>query len=604
MFIVSVIPIVRHAPKEILSYRSREKFSPGVLIFVPFRKKHIPAMVTAVHDLREDKTALKRASFQVRTITNTTTHTLPLGITKSIEETATYHGKRAGMIYHALMKEAFLSFISTHDTQKRKRGVYKKKTLEKPRDERLLAYRTYIAHAKKHGNVVLLSAPTLVECSFLHAFFTEQGDTTHLITGKTTKRHIEKILKTLSTEGGALIITPAFLAVPLTNVETLIIDSEGREAWRDMHRDFLDFRVFGNFRAKNEGLTLIIGDFPLRSAVRPPQEKNPSDASLGSISVVSMKKDVLVQEERNTPFRILGHTLITAIEKTGKERVPIILIASRRGYAPLSICRDCGSVVSDKSGRPLLLQTNEKGEKVFISRDKKYIKGTEDPCGSCGSWNILPLGIGVERVRDQVAELFPKRTLSCFTHFHEEKTSDALRKALQEGDCIVGTEGLLTLLPARIPTIGIVSADSLLSLPFYGARERFLRLVLMARERSQHVILQTRNDDVHARGGDLKKFFKEEIALRTTLRYPPTWTLVRIEASGNPALLKKHISFLTAHFAKWRPEIIPETREGVTIKSGVLLRIKKKNWPEADIVSLLTHLPIEYRSIIDPESIL
>jgi primosomal protein N' (replication factor Y) len=315
------------------------------------------------------------------------------------------------------------------------------------------------------------------------------------------------------------------------------------------------------------------------------------------------REDVRKRAQKE-PFRVIAPELEKRIQTLQKKRVPVVLIAVRRGYAPVSICRDCETTVTDSEGRPLILYTNTKGERAFRDTNGKVHKDADISCSTCGGWNILPLGIGIERVRDTLAELFPRAPIACFSSVNETATPKLLEDALRAGSLIVGSEAILALLPKNIKEIAIVSADSLLALPFYRARERFLRLVLLARERSEQVTVQTRKADTVKKMMDTQSFFKEEHALRTQFRYPPEWRLILIVAEGALVREKTVMETVRERCAPWSEDVLTKrTSEGKTTLS-LLLRIKAEIWPEQNIVTLLQSLPPSFRILIDPESIL
>ena len=49
-----------------------------------------------------------------------------------------------------------------------------------------------------------------------------------------------------------------------------------------------------------------------------------------------------------------------------------------------------------------LFTKKDKGGREFVCKKCKKQKSAEVVCGECGSWNLVPLGIGVERVVEEL----------------------------------------------------------------------------------------------------------------------------------------------------------------------------------------------------------
>ena len=91
---------------------------------------------------------------------------------------------------------------------------------------------------------------------------------------------------------------------------------------------------------------------------------------------------------------------------------------------------------------------------------------------------------------------------------------------------------LLAALPVPLSLAAIASADSLLALPFWRARERFVRLGLLLTSIAPRALIATRLPDDAAvktlRDPKDTSFFDEESSLRKALGYPPYGTLISL----------------------------------------------------------------------------
>ncbi|MEZ4103384.1 MAG: hypothetical protein R3B55_02420 [Candidatus Paceibacterota bacterium] len=80
----------------------------------------------------------------------------------------------------------------------------------------------------------------------------------------------------------------------------------------------------------------------------------------------------------------------------------MFLFTLRKGYATTTICNDCGTIATE-DGEPLILfEDREKNIRYFKTIKSKKILNAERTCTNCKSWNLVPLGIGTEKVYEEV----------------------------------------------------------------------------------------------------------------------------------------------------------------------------------------------------------
>jgi primosomal protein N' (replication factor Y) len=234
-------------------------------------------------------------------------------------------------------------------------------------------------------------------------------------------------------------------------------------------------------------------------------------------------------------------------------------------------------------------------------------------CQRCGSWNLLPLGIGIERVEEEVRAAFgtaPVTVIAPDTAQSPSKMKKVLAAAYERNDIIAATEAALPWLyavPPTRPTFGVIaSADSLLALPFWRARERFVRLSLFFSGIVDTLLMLTRHPEdaaVEALTASGGSFWNEETALRKALAYPPFGTLITATAEGSSSAVVElidQISFLTSAYG---PVVLPPRQLGARVSQTIVLALKQQEWPDTKLSLLLSSLPPAVRVRIDPESL-
>ncbi len=290
----------------------------------------------------------------------------------------------------------------------------------------------------------------------------------------------------------------------------------------------------------------------------------------------------------------------------------VVLLAARRGYAPSVVCRDCGQAQVDDRGVPLTF-TTARGRK-FVTSDGISEVPAERPCTRCESWNLLPLGIGIERVAEEVAQLFPNtgHLLVASESLATARMQRQVRVAAREpGTIIIGTEALVPLLQDLqlvVQPFGvIVSADSLLALPFWRSRERFVRLVYAFAGVCRTVLLSTRRSEdtaVQSLSVTPEAFWEEETSLRRLLSYPPFGTLITLSVEGTSIHVEGAITKLLEAFSAYTPAALPcRVLSPTRIRRTVVLHVADGMWPDAVLAAHIRTLPPGIRVRIDPESL-
>jgi primosomal protein N' (replication factor Y) len=167
-----------------------------------------------------------------------------------------------------------------------------------------------------------------------------------------------------------------------------------------------------------------------------------------------------------------------------------------------------------------------------------------ETCPACGSRKIRHLGTGTEQVESALKQRFPgARTLRWDRDTTRQKGSH--RRILeafsdQQADVLIGTQMLAKGLDLPLVTlVGVVLADTGLHLPDYRTNERTFQILTQVAGRAGRsplggqVILQTFQPEHFviqtAARHDYRDFYRQEIASRQQLGYPPFTRLVRLE---------------------------------------------------------------------------
>jgi primosomal protein N' (replication factor Y) len=259
---------------------------------------------------------------------------------------------------------------------------------------------------------------------------------------------------------------------------------------------------------------------------------------------------------------IFSRELIAELGNTLKRGEQAILFLNRRGTATYVFCRDCGYVVKcPRCDAPLTYHVST-GEKLLCHRCG-YERQMPKKCPECGNSSIRAYGLGSEKVEAEVQNLFPKaRTLRWDWETTRQKDAHEIilsHFAAGRADVLVGTQMLAKGLDLpRVTLVGIVLADVGLHLPDPFAVERVFQVLTQVAgragrsSRGGQVVLQTFSPGHYAIQAaamhDVNGFYKEELAQRKRLGYPPYSQLIRLEYRHyDPGRAEKEANVLAAN---------------------------------------------------------
>jgi primosomal protein N' (replication factor Y) len=264
-----------------------------------------------------------------------------------------------------------------------------------------------------------------------------------------------------------------------------------------------------------------------------------SELSLPPTTVVDLRLE-LRAGNRST----LSRALRLALERAIARGEQAILYLNRRGYATVVLCRDCGHVV-DCPACEIPFAYHADGALLCHRCGRR---GTPpERCPHCGSARIRHLGVGTQRVEDDVRGAVPAaRILRLDRDAVRRKGAHAAAfEAMRSGraQVIVGTQMVAKGfdLPG-VTLVGVVNADTLLSLPDHTAAERTFQLLTQVLGRSGRGtgggrgILQTYLPDHYAvraaAAHDYETFAEAEIAVRRRFGHPPFGRLVLLQTAA------------------------------------------------------------------------
>lgn len=244
--------------------------------------------------------------------------------------------------------------------------------------------------------------------------------------------------------------------------------------------------------------------------------------------------------------RWLSSHLTEAIAQTFAKGEQTLLFLNRRGYAPLTLCRSCGHRLECPQCDAWLVE--HRFRKELSCHHCGYTAPSPKACPACGAEDsLVACGPGVERIAEEVAELFPQARVALLSSDvlgGPQAWREAVRQIQDhEVDIVIGTQvvakghnfPMLTL-------VGVVDADLGLENGDLRAGERTFQLLHQVSGRAGRaalpgrVMLQTYMPEHGVMrtllSGERDAFLAREAEARERLGYPPYGRLAGIVISS------------------------------------------------------------------------
>ncbi|MFZ1250789.1 MAG: primosomal protein N' [Candidatus Microsaccharimonas sp.] len=192
------------------------------------------------------------------------------------------------------------------------------------------------------------------------------------------------------------------------------------------------------------------------------------------VVLVDMKK-----RENFKKHRFLSNALLEQIEHNTASGKQTLLFHNRRGSASTTLCENCGwTAECPRCFVPLVLHADSFSLSCHIC---DHTAKVPTACPVCQSANIIHKGIGTKLIESELRRLFPKAIIARFDGDNtSDETVNQRYKELYDGsiDIAIGTQVVAKGLDLpNLHTVGVIQADSGLSLPDYASSERAFQLL-------------------------------------------------------------------------------------------------------------------------------
>jgi len=343
------------------------------------------------------------------------------------------------------------------------------------------------------------------------------------------------------------------LFAPLADPGVIVIDEEHDGAYKSDEGFRYHARSLARRRARAADCPLVLG-----SATPSLETRSAADGGdverivlphrIGGRPLPAVELVDLAKERAALPRGrklVITTPLRRALADILSEGGQALLFLNRRGFSTQITCFSCGHVERcEDCDIALVYHAPEERLRCHYC---DFAKEPEDRCRGCGSGDNALLGIGTQRIEEEVRSEFPSARIARLDRdtANRRGTTEATLRALRDGeiDVVVGTQMLAKGhdFPG-VRLVGVINADLGLHLPDFRAAERTFQLLTQVAGRAGRggepgrVVVQTYQPDHYAIAPaathDYERFQREERPHRRELGWPPSGALARVVVSS------------------------------------------------------------------------
>ncbi len=343
------------------------------------------------------------------------------------------------------------------------------------------------------------------------------------------------------------------LFLPLPKLGLIVVDEEHDGAFKQEDGVVYNARDMAVVRAKMVGCPVVLASATpsletlgnaragrYRHLVLPDRH---GQAVLPHVETVDLRRD------RPPRGRFIAPGVVDAIRETMAREEQAMIFLNRRGYAPLTLCSACGHRLECPNCTAWLVEHRLSGR--LMCHHCGHSSRLPPKCESCGAEeSFVPCGPGVERIAEEVADLFPDaRSIimaSDVIHTAAQAADMIARVQSRDVDLVIGTQlvakghnfPLLSLVVVVDSDIGFEGGD-------FRAFERTYQLLSQVGGRSGRaetsgtVLLQTRAPEhpviAALTSGDRDGFRDDLLEERRRHGLPPFTRMAAVIVSGPDA---------------------------------------------------------------------
>jgi len=392
------------------------------------------------------------------------------------------------------------------------------------------------------GRGALLLVPEIaLTPAMASQFFSRFGDRVSILHSAFTDNERADQWRRIRSGGSSVVVgTRSGVFAPVHNLGLIVVDEEHDQSYKQEETPRYNGRDVAIVRAQAAGACVVLGsatpslesrynverakytllELPERIERRP----------MPTVELIDMREEFLETRKQSTFSRRLLEAIGQRLD-TGEQ---VMLLLNRRGFSSFVACRACGERIQCRDCSVTL--TYHRRDRRLLCHYCNYAERVPSVCPKCRSEHINFLGLGSEKVEEELHREFPRARIARLDR--DTVTGKRQYEVILQGfrernfDILVGTQMIAKGhdIP-NVTLVGVVSADIGLGMPDFRAAERTFQLLTQVAGRAGRgdlpgiVLVQTINPDHYAirmaAAQDYQAFYEKELNFRRMMHYPP-----------------------------------------------------------------------------------
>ena len=364
---------------------------------------------------------------------------------------------------------------------------------------------------------------------------------------KQTRSQKSRILQSLL-KGEPCVIVGARSAVllPFENLQMLICDEEHDSSYKQEEGPRYHARDMAIYKAKcSQSICALVSASPsLESLYNSENQKITShhltqqfhQTALPEISIIDM--NIHRPSSKSWISKEIYDETMSVLKSKGQ----VLFFLNRRGYAPTKICVSCHTAIQCQHCAVNLVY-HKKIDRLICHHCSSFYD-PQQICKMCSSDKFVSLGIGLERLQEEVMRLFPGYQSQVFSSdtLSSKKNKKLMMEKIfkQETNLLIGSQiiGKSFHFP-NLKLVNIIDGDSSLFSPDFRAMEKTYQLLQQVAGRSGRegergkVLIQTYSPQhpifLSIKDQNRENFIKNELARRKQSHLPPYAKIAQLQ---------------------------------------------------------------------------
>lgn len=468
----------------------------------------------------------------------------------------------------------------------------------------------------RRGQQALVLVPEIALTPQTVARFTRRFSE-HIVTYHSNLTETERRRAWLAAQRGdadIIIGTRSAVFLPIQRLGIVIVDEEHDSSYKQQEGLRYHGRDVAVMRAKFEGVPVLLGSATpsLESRYNVQNQRYQSLLLPNRAGPATMPRYRLIDIRNQRLDRGLSVPVIEAMREHLARGEQVLLFLNRRGYSPHVVCHECGTVVQCPHCDVKLIM--HKDPNLLICHHCGFSCPQLHSCPHCQGRQIVPLGLGTERIEDVLGQHFPEHSCIRIDRDSTRQKGSMAQKLedIHEGrsQILIGTQMLAKghHFP-NVTLVAIIDADSGLLSSELQATERMGQLLVQVAGRAGRatrpgtVLIQTRQP-THPLINTLLRdgygaFAEAVLQERRQAQLPPFSYLALFRTQDkNKDLAIGLLTQVQAHCLEWLPAEMsllgpipaPLARKANRYHALLLLQANNRRCLQQTVGRIITHI--------------